>query len=67
LQNTPGLSGTVDYLGWSLPCVGWNRPVSGPVVVSPGDQRWPRLGRNHLIRSDLQSRPLPAHSSADLL
>jgi len=23
LQNTPGLSGTVDHLGWSLPRIGW--------------------------------------------
>ena len=39
LQNTPGLSGTVAHLGRNLACVRWDRPVSGPVVVSLGGRR----------------------------
>jgi hypothetical protein len=44
LANTPGLSGTGDHPGWSLPRIGWVWPVPGPVAVSPSDQRWLRLG-----------------------
>jgi hypothetical protein len=51
LQNTPGLSGTVAHLGLSHSYVRWDRLASGPVVVSLGGQRSPRLAGNHLTRN----------------
>jgi len=58
LQNTPGLSGAVVHLGLSLVRVRWDRPVSGPAVVSLGGRR---LGRDLLIRRLCHAHPLPAY------
>lgn len=69
LQNTPKLSGTVAHLGRSHLPIRWDRPLSGPVVVSHGGQPGPlgsrftvktRLTFDLLLRSSFCGHWLPA-------
>ena len=56
LQNTPGQSGTVAHLGWSLSRIRWDRPVSGPVVVSLGGQQSPNLASSSRRNTEPHAR-----------
>jgi hypothetical protein len=57
LQSTPGLSETVAHLVLRQGRIRWDRPVSGPVVVSLGGQRYTTQVceiQRQLGRSDMQ-------------
>jgi hypothetical protein len=67
LQNTSKLSGNVADLGLSVGRIRWDRPVSGPDVVSLGGQRFTCVGSSLLIRRDLRVHPSPGHAFPDVL
>ena len=66
LQSTARLSGTVAHLGLRLACVGRDRLLSGPVVVSFGGQLSPGVGPQHLIRRNLHALLGPVRTFANL-